>query len=274
MERALSLGKSRLILDKKGSKYQIDLSRINAQEDILGLILLTFDITDRVFAERNRREFTANVSHELKTPLQSIIGSTDLLQNHLVKEEDIPDFLSRIQAESQRLLSLIENILRLSQLDEEVRLPQEKILLSKMVKEVFSALSEFSRTKNIHLSLEGEGGQILGVAHLLYEMIYNLCDNAIRYNIEGGKVLFRIEETRDDIFLSVSDTGIGIADEHKDRIFERFYRGDKSHSSRFKGTGLGLAIVKNTVHYHGGEIALESVLDQGTTFRIRLPKAD
>lgn len=219
-------------------------------------------------AQLERQEFTANVSHELKTPLQSIIGSAELLENGLVKEQDRQRFVGHIKNEATRLVSLINDIIRLSQLDEGKELINETVDLYEVAKEVIEVLSDSAAKKDVKLRLCGRTHTINGVRRYIYEIIYNLCDNAIRYNVESGSVKIEITSQDNNTVISVSDTGIGIAPEHQPRIFERFYRVDKSHSRQTGGTGLGLSIVKHAVQYHGGKTELESELGKGTTVKV------
>ena len=228
-------------------------------------MVLAFDITERLNAEQLRREFSANVSHELKTPLQGIIGSAELLESGLAKPEDVPRFLSHIRKEASRLVNLIGDIIRLSQLDEGVELPAENVDMLALAEEVKTILEPSAEEKNVHVAISGTGFAVQGVRRLLQEIIYNLCDNAIKYNVPGGSVRISIENNK----LTVSDTGIGIPGEHQDRIFERFYRVDKSHSKASGGTGLGLSIVKHAAAYHKAKIRLESAPGQGTTITIQ-----
>lgn len=251
-----------------GREYQFTISPIGSDGKSLGALILAFDVSDRAFAERNRREFTANVTHELKTPLQSIMGSAELLENGLVRPEDTSRFIGTIRKEAVRLVSLIDDIIRLSQLDENVEPMAETVELMDVSKEVVEVLSAPAANKNVGLSIAGNPQSIFGVKRYIYEIIYNLCDNAIRYNVEGGKVEIAIGNENGRAVISVKDTGIGIAPEHHDRIFERFYRVDKSHSKETGGTGLGLSIVKHAVQYHGGKITVESELGKGTTITV------
>ena len=253
---------------KNGRNYQFDLSRIDADGKIHGIVILAFDITEQVNAEKHRQEFTANVSHELKTPLQSIIGSAELMENGIVKEEDIPRFVGRIRKEASRLVILIDDIIRLSQLDEGADMPREDVCLRNIAEEVCETLSDAAKMKNISLNISGDDGVINGVRRLLHEIVYNLCDNAIKYNREGGSVDISVEEKAGTVCFSVKDTGIGIPSEHQDKIFERFYRVDKSHSKQSGGTGLGLSIVKHAVQYHHGKIIVDSEPDKGTTISV------
>ena len=253
---------------KNGNEYQFDISRIESGGKTLGAVILGFDITDKAFAERNRQEFTANVSHELKTPLQSIIGSTELLENGLVKPEDTARFIGNIKNEATRLVSLINDIIRLSQLDENNAPLAEEFDVADVAKEVADTLSSVAVKKNVTLEIKGECCMISGVRRYIYEIIYNLCDNAIRYNVDGGKVTVDIRKENGSTVICVDDTGIGIAPEHHARIFERFYRVDKSHSKETGGTGLGLSIVKHAVQYHGGKIEFQSEVGKGTKIRV------
>lgn len=252
----------------KGREYQVDLTRIDSDGNEQGMVILAFDITEQVNAERNRREFTANVSHELKTPLQSIIGSAELMENGIVKEEDIPRFVGRIRQEASRLVSLIDNIIRLSQLDEKTELLCEDVSLRLLAEEVCETLSDAAKMKNVSLKVSGDDGVVNGVHRLLYEIVYNLCDNAIKYNHLGGSVNISVQQNANEVWFIIQDTGIGISPEHHDKIFERFYRVDKSHSRQSGGTGLGLSIVKHAVQYHHGKIFVNSTLSKGSTISV------
>lgn len=254
--------------ERNGNEYQFTVNSIQSNGKVLGAVILVFDISDRAFAERNRQEFTANVTHELKTPLQSIIGSAELLESGLVKPEDTGKFVGNIRKEAIRLVALINDIIRLSQLDENGEPATESVELTEVAKEVIEVLTVSAAKRNVELSVEGEEQIIIGVRRYIYEIIYNLCDNAIRYNVDGGKVTIAIENDNGHAVVSVKDTGIGIAPEHQSRIFERFYRVDKSHSKETGGTGLGLSIVKHAVQYHNGKISLESELGKGTTVKV------
>ena len=259
------------VLNKNGREYQFNISRIESEGKAVGTLILGFDITEKAFAERNRQEFTANVSHELKTPLQSIIGSAELLENGLVKPEDTPRFIGNIKNEATRLVSLINDIIRLSQLDEKAEPARESIDLSVIANEVTQVLDPYAQRKNVTMSLDCDDIHINGVRRYIYEIIYYLCDNAIRYNKEGGKVEISVKKQGENAVISVSDTGIGIPSEHRARIFERFYRVDKSHSKETGGTGLGLSIVKRAVLLHGGRVELNSRVGEGTTVEVILP---
>ena len=252
-------------ITKHGSEYQIGISPIVSGNRLLGAVVLAFDVTEQVNAQRNRQEFTANVSHELKTPLQSILNSAQLLQSGLVKPEDVQKFTGYICSEAERLLQLINDIIRLSQLDESGEFPQESVNLYAVTSQVLQTLLPAADSRNITIELLGERTVITGVRQLAYELIYNLCDNAIRYNKDGGKVTVTVGKDS----ITVKDTGIGIPKEHQARIFERFYRVDKSHSRETGGTGLGLSIVKHAAQQLGAIIELESEPNIGTTVIVK-----
>ncbi|MBO5254168.1 MAG: PAS domain S-box protein [Clostridia bacterium] len=265
---ALEGSRSEYTEERSGSEYQFTVNPIESVGRVLGAVILVFDISDRAFAERNRQEFTANVTHELKTPLQSIIGSAELLENGLVRPEDTGRFVGNIRKEATRLVSLINDIIRLSQLDENHEPATESVELTEVAKEVVEVLTVSATKRNVTLCMEGEPQTIYGVRRYIYEIIYNLCDNAIRYNVDGGRVEVRIGRDNGHASVSVKDTGIGIAPEHQNRIFERFYRVDKSHSKETGGTGLGLSIVKHAVQFHSGRIELDSEPGKGTTVTV------
>ena len=271
IRRALEEGHAELRVERGGREYQLDISRIESEGTVIGAVLLAFDVTEQAFAERNRREFTANVSHELKTPLQSIMGSAELIENGLVKQEDMPRFVGHIRTEAARLVTLIEDIIRLSQLDEGGELPFEPVDLKKLAEEASASLASAAAEKQVTIRVHGDDRQITTVRRLASEIIYNLCDNAVKYNREGGSVDVTIDGTAHGAVVTVQDTGIGIPPEHQSRVFERFYRVDKSHSRQSGGTGLGLSIVKHAVQYLGGKIELESQPGKGTTMRVHFP---
>ena len=271
IRRALEEGHAELRVERGGREYQLDISRIESEGTVIGAVLLAFDVTEQAFAERNRREFTANVSHELKTPLQSIMGSAELIENGLVKQEDMPRFVGHIRTEAARLVTLIEDIIRLSQLDEGGELPFEPVDLKKLAEEASASLASAAAEKQVTIRVHGDDRQITTVRRLASEIIYNLCDNAVKYNREGGSVDVTIDGTAHGAVMTVQDTGIGIPPEHQSRVFERFYRVDKSHSRQSGGTGLGLSIVKHAVQYLGGRIELESQPGKGTTMRVHFP---
>ena len=273
IQAAAADGHSEVRAERVGRVYQFDISRITSDGKFLGTVILAFDITEQEFAERNRREFTANVSHELKTPLQGIIGSTELIENGMVKPEDLPRFVGHIHAEAARLVTLIDDIIRLSQLDEGDAMPTEPVDLLAVSQEAAENLHDAAAARNVTVSVTGQPAVLPGVRRLIYEIVYNLCDNAIKYNRDGGRVDITVAHDAGGSSITVADTGIGIAPEHQGRVFERFYRVDKSHSKASGGTGLGLSIVKHAVQYHHGRIELESTPGTGTTIRAIFPKA-
>ena len=268
LDAALEQGRKEVTFWKNGRQHQLVFSRIESGGSVIGVVVLTFDSTEQFNAERTRREFTANVSHELKTPLQSIMGSAELLENGLVQQADMPRFVGHIRKEASRLVNLVEDIIRLSRLDEGVDIPTESVDLYDLAEEAISALQPAAVQKSITFSLSGTPCTICGVRGLLYEILHNLCDNAVKYNKDGGSVTVSIAEENGHPTLRVSDTGIGIPQEHQNRVFERFYRVDKSHSKQSGGTGLGLSIVKHAVAYHNAQLELESIPGEGTTITV------
>ncbi len=273
IQAAVADGHSEVRAERAGRVYQFDISRITSDGKFLGTVILAFDITEQEFAERNRREFTANVSHELKTPLQGIIGSAELIENGMVKPDDLPRFVGHIHAEAARLVTLIDDIIRLSQLDEGDAMPAEPVDLLAVSQEAAENLQDAAAARGVTVGVTGQPAVIPGVRRLIYEIVYNLCDNAIKYNRDGGRVDVMVAADADGSSITVADTGIGIAPEHQGRVFERFYRVDKSHSKASGGTGLGLSIVKHAVQYHHGRIELESTPGTGTTIRVVFPNA-
>lgn len=261
-------GRSEIRIEREGKEYQLHINRIESNGSVIGAVMFAFDITEAAFAERNRREFTANVSHELKTPLQSIMGSAELMENGLVKSEDMTRFVGHIRTEAGRLVTLIDDIIRLSSLDEGCVMPFENVDLHEIVSEVIEGLADIAAKKNIDISITGETVKIKSVRRLLTEIIFNLCDNAIKYNKEGGTVEVSIGKKENCAVIAVKDSGIGIPPEHQTRIFERFYRVDKSRSKESGGTGLGLSIVKHAVQYLNGNIELKSSPGEGTLIQI------
>lgn len=273
IQAAVTDGHSEVRAERAGRVYQFDISRITSDGKLLGMVILAFDITEQEFAERNRREFTANVSHELKTPLQGIIGSAELIENGMVKPDDLPRFVGHIHAEAARLVTLIDDIIRLSQLDEGDAMPMEPVNLLAVSQEAAENLHDAAAARSVTVSVTGRPAVIPGVRRLIYEIVYNLCDNAIKYNRDGGRVDVTVAADAGGSSITIADTGIGIAPEHQGRVFERFYRVDKSHSKASGGTGLGLSIVKHAVQYHHGRIELESTPGTGTTIRAVFPNA-
>ena len=257
-----------------GREYQLDASPIISGGIFGGVALLLFDITERENAEQLRREFTANVSHELKTPLHSISGCAELMKNGLVKPEDTARFAGQIYSEAQRLINLVEDIIRLSRLDEGAEdMQRERIDLYALSGSVIDGLENEAKENNISMALCGSPAFIWGVRQLVGGMIYNLCENAIKYNKENGSVKLTVSDEGEFSVLNVSDTGIGIPPEHQSRVFERFYRVDKSHSKEVGGTGLGLSIVKHSAMVHNAKIDLQSTPGKGTSVTVRFPKA-
>lgn len=268
---ALQKGYREIQMQRRERTYQLDISAISSGGSVIGAVILAFDVTETARAEQSRREFTANVSHELKTPLQSIMGSAELIENGLVAEQDLPRFVGHIRTEAARLVSLIEDIIRLSQLDEGASLPFEVCDLSEIAREVTDTLADTADKKQVTLEFSGQPLKLCSVRRLLSEICYNLCENAIKYNREGGSVQVSTERQGENAVLTVSDTGIGIPQEHQERVFERFYRVDKSHSKESGGTGLGLSIVKHAAADLGGRIVMESQPGQGTKIQVIFP---
>ena len=254
-------------------KYQLDASPVISDGKISGIVLLLLDVTEKEKTEQMRREFTANVSHELKTPLQTISGCAELLANGIVKQEDIQKFGSQICTEAQRMIRLVDDIIKLSHLDEGATdMQRETVDLYALAESTLRSLRPEAEAAKVSLSLSGESAKIYGIPQLLSGIIFNLCDNAIKYNRENGMVSVEIKDEDNKAVLSVADNGIGIPAEHQERIFERFYRVDKSHSKEIGGTGLGLSIVKHAAKLHDAVIELHSVVDGGTTVTVTFPK--
>ena len=262
-------------LELDGRVYQIIASPVCQQEDALdlvGAVILTLDVTEKEAQEQYRREFTANVSHELKTPLTSISGIAEIIRNGIVRPEDIPHFAGKIYDESQRLITLIGDIIKLSRLDEnQVPMERESVDLLETARDVVQQLASVARKNGVTLVTNGSHGVVNGVRQVLGEMVYNLCENAVKYNRPGGRVWVDVRQAADHVELCVKDTGIGIPAAEQGRIFERFYRVDKSHSRQIGGTGLGLSIVKHAAALHDARIDLDSTLGKGTTIRVSFP---
>lgn len=255
-----------------GGVYQISANPVTEGSKIPGVVLLMLDVTEKENAEQMRREFTANVSHELKTPLQTISGCAELLSNGIVKSEDVPKFSGQIYTESKRMIRLVEDIIKLSHLDEGADdMKRESTDLYALAGAVMASLAPEAEKAEIKMGLQGESTVLYAVPQLLESIVYNLCDNAIKYNRKGGTVCVIVKKEEDGVVLSVADTGIGIPTEHQARIFERFYRVDKSHSKEIGGTGLGLSIVKHAARLLDAKIELHSVPEEGTTITIRFP---
>ncbi len=257
-------------LEVGGRICQIFANPVFREEEIAGMILIIFDATEKEERERLRREFTANVSHELKTPLTSISGFAEIMQSGMVPPEDMVDFAKKIYKEAQRLIALVQDIIKLSKLDEkESVLCAEEVALDVLAQEVCERLQPAAEQKGVRLFCKTEPILFHGVKQVLSEMIYNLCDNAIRYNRQNGEVCVTLKREGDKIFLEVADSGIGIAKEEQGRVFERFYRVDASRSAENGGTGLGLSIVKHAAKLHQGGIFMESEVGKGTRIQIR-----
>ncbi len=254
--------------------YELSLSPVRSGDVDAGYALLIHDITEKDKAEQMRREFTANVSHELKTPLHSISGCAELIAGGMVKPEDIKDFASQIYSEAGRMIRLVDDIIKLSRLDEGVNTMQKTdVDLYALASDVVESLKNEAKAVNVKLSLTGESSVISGIPQLLSGIIFNLCDNAIKYNRKNGSVSINVKDSGNETVLTVSDTGIGIPAEHQERVFERFYRIDKSHSKEVGGTGLGLSIVKHSAKFHNARIELHSAVNIGTTIKVHFPKA-
>ena len=262
-------------LELDGRVYQIIASPVCQQEDALdlvGAVILTLDVTEKEAQEQYRREFTANVSHELKTPLTSISGIAEIIRNGIVRPEDIPHFAGKIYDESQRLITLIGDIIKLSRLDEnQVPMERESVDLLETARDVVQQLASVARKNGVTLVTNGSHGVVNGVRQVLGEMVYNLCENAVKYNRPGGRVWVDVRQAADHVELCVKDTGIGIPAAEQGRIFERFYRVDKSHSKAVGGTGLGLSIVKHGAALHHATIHVDSEPGEGTAITLMFP---
>ncbi len=265
---ALENGRSETRTERNGRKIQFDISRIESDSAVIGTVLLAFDVTEQAFAERARREFTANVSHELKTPLQSIMGSAELLENGLARPEDVPQFTGTIRKESARLVALVDDIIHLSQLDEGIAPERTMVDLLETAEDAVSVLRNYAWERGIHISVTGDHVQVDGVRSFLHEMIYNLCENAIKYNVDEGSVEIAVSIGKQGPEVTVKDTGIGIPPEYQSRVFERFFRVDKSRSKASGGTGLGLSIAKHIAQYHNAKIMLQSEMGVGTAVTV------
>ncbi|MCD7730749.1 MAG: ATP-binding protein [Oscillospiraceae bacterium] len=271
VESVLDGKKCEATLEKNGRIYRLAASPVTNMSEYSG-VLFIMDITDRENAEQLRREFSANVSHELKTPLTSIMGAAEIIANGIVKPEDIKHFAEKIYSEGKRLLALIEDIIKVSRLDEG-KFTNEfgDVSLYRICQSIMAELKEKAENRNVNLSGSLDDVTVCGIESVLYEMVYNLCDNAISYNKDNGKAELTLKKTENGCVVTVSDNGIGIPKEHQTRIFERFYRVDKSHSKGTGGTGLGLSIVKHAAVIHGGEISLESEVGKGTVISVTIP---
>lgn len=273
VESALSGSHAEVLLTRENVTWQIIANPVMSGGSVVGAVVLLMDVTEREQREALRREFSANVSHELRTPLTSISGFAELMQAGLVPMEKVQEFSADIYRESRRLLELVNDIIKLSRLDEGGdKLERQRVELHALAENVLANLESVAEKCHVTLSLTGGAAYVTGVPALLSEMLYNLCDNAIKYNVDGGSVRVDIAQSTAETVLTVSDTGIGIPYAHQSRVFERFYRVDKSHSRQSGGTGLGLSIVKHAVQYHHGTVELHSEEGKGTTICILLPK--
>lgn len=273
IEQVLSGEHTELVLKLNGSDIQLIANPVIRDKKTEGAVVLLVNVTEKLERESLRREFSANVSHELKTPLTSISGFAEIMQGGLVKNEDIPKFAGRIYKESQRLLQLVEDVIQISQLDEEKTFyVWEPVDVYQVCKNAFESLKEKAKRLNVHLYICGERMKMEAVRTLLEEAIYNVCDNAIKYNRNDGSVSVFLTQTAQEIQIVVKDTGVGIPKEDQDRVFERFYRVDKSHSKEIGGTGLGLSIVKHAVGALNGSVILRSEEGNGTEICMKFPK--
>ena len=273
LDQALNGSRSGCTVALKSGIYQATSSPVRSGEQVTGVVLLMVDITEKQQLEQQRREFTANVSHELKTPLHAISGYAELLKSGMVAPQDVGGFSDRIYLEIQRMIRLVEDILKLSHLDEGGgNYTMEPVDLSVTAAAALAELESMAQQQDVSLVFQGDPVTVSGVPHLLTAIVTNLTTNAIKYNRPGGKVEISVSNTPEGPVLTVADTGIGIPEAHRGRIFERFYRVDKSHSKAVGGTGLGLSIVKHAAQIHGAAIELESQENEGTTIRIRFPK--
>lgn len=274
LQRAAEEAYAEKTVSIKNGVYRLSASSVtDGGKELLGTVLLMLDVTEKESSEQMRREFTANVSHELKTPLHTISGCAELLANGMVKPEDVTDFSKRIYTEAGRTIRLVEDIIKLSHLDEGADdMKREETDLSAVAAGAVAALAPEAEKAEVKTEFCGEPAVICGIPQLISSIVYNLCDNAVKYNHKGGSVTVTVKNEEKFAVLSVADTGIGIPEEHRERIFERFYRVDKSHSKEIGGTGLGLSIVKHAARLHGALIELRSAEGQGTTVTVKFPK--
>jgi len=272
IESAISGTAAEALLAIENHYYQIYANPVVDNQQIQGTVVLLIDVTEREEREKLRREFTANVSHELKTPLTSISGYAEIIANGLVKSEDVSRFANNIYLEAQRLITLVGDILLLSKLDEKsLSLLRQTVNLYELTTEIVSCFSKASQSRQIEISVEGEAVELIAIREVLSEMIFNLLDNAIKYNVEGGKVFIKIAKTSSEISFCISDTGKGVPEHEKERILERFYRGEDSRNQQIEGTGLGLSIVKHGAILHNATIEIQSDGKSGTTMTLHFP---
>lgn len=269
---ALAGNHEEVTMESDSRSYQLLANPVTEDGLVAGVVLLLFDNTEKADREKLRREFTANVSHELKTPLTSISGFAEIMKNGMVKAEDVPRFANNIYDEAQRLISMVQDIIQLSRLDEaQETMEKTEVNVALIAETVAKRLEGQAAQRNIVYHIETESAVLSGVPHVLEEMIYNLCDNAIRYNKDNGSVTLKVEKHPDDITVTVADTGIGIPYGEQERVFERFYRVSRSRSKEIDGTGLGLSIVKHGALLHQATVKMESEVDKGTTIRLIFP---
>ena len=273
IEQARRGERAERIVERNNLSYQLNVSPVISEQKTVGFALLVFDVTEREQAEQMRREFTANVSHELKTPLHSISGCAELLVHGMVRPEDVGQFAGQIYSESARMIRLVDDIIKLSRLDEGAEdMGRQDVDLYALAQTVIAELAPEAEKASVAVSLQGTSATLFGLPQMLWMIVYNLCTNAIKYNKRNGSVTVCVSEEETALTLSVSDTGIGIPPEHQSRVFERFYRVDKSHSKEVGGTGLGLSIVKHAARLHDATVEMRSVPDVGTTVTLRFPK--
>lgn len=267
-------GKHEEITMERGNRcYQLLANPVVEDNTVAGAVLVLFDNTEKAEREKLRREFTANVSHELKTPLTSISGFAEIIKNGMVRQEDVPRFAENIYQEAQRLISMVQDIIQLSRLDEgDSGMEKMPVDLAAIAQSAVSRLQPLAEQKHVTLQVEAESAQIIGVPHVLEEIIYNLCDNAILYNRENGSVHLQVKDEETQVSVTVTDTGVGIPYEEQQRVFERFYRVSRSRSKEVEGTGLGLSIVKHGAMLHNASVTLESEPEKGTVVRLVFPK--
>ena len=260
-------------LETDGRALSLMASPVQGETGSAGTVVFVVDITEKHEAEKRRREFTANVSHELKTPLTSISGYAEIIMNGIAKEEDVSRFAKSIYLEAQRMIALVEDIMELSLLDEGAQeQAKERVPLLSLAREAAESLQESAAKKNVRISFEGEALEVMGIRQILFELVYNLIDNAVKYNRDGGSVKVKVLGEKEGVALTVSDTGIGIPREEHERVFERFYRVDKSHAKETGGTGLGLSIVKHAALRHKAKVSLESEPGKGTVVTVVFPE--
>ncbi|NCB92608.1 MAG: PAS domain S-box protein [Clostridia bacterium] len=272
LDQALAGEHNETVLNQRGRTYQLLANPVKVSGKPYGAVILIWDITEKKAAEQMRREFSANVSHELKTPLMSISGYAELIENGMVQPQDVPEFAGRIHQEANRLTALVQDIIQLSKLEEGgPDMPKEEVDLYELTQDIVGNLEHAADKKDVSVSVEGESVTIQGVRQILYEMLFNLMDNGIKYNVDHGWLKVRMWTTYDNIFWQVEDSGIGIETEEQERVYERFYRVDKSHSRQTGGTGLGLSIVKHGALMHQAMIHTESKPGEGTKITLEFP---